>query len=62
MVFKELRQLSGMNQTQMGKYFGIPLRTIQHWEAGTRNCPEYLLDLMAYKLENENIIKRDPEQ
>jgi DNA-binding transcriptional regulator YiaG len=57
MNFKELRQQSGMNLTQFGKYFGIPYRTIQNWEAGLRECPEYLLHLMEYKLKKEKNIK-----
>lgn len=57
MNFKELRQRSGMNKTQFGKYFGIPYRTVQNWELGLRECPAYLLDLMEYKLKNEKIIK-----
>lgn len=57
MNFKELRQQSGMNQTDFAKYFGIPRRTVQNWEGGQRQCPEYLLELMKYKLIHEGIIK-----
>jgi transcriptional regulator with XRE-family HTH domain len=53
MTFKELREMSGMNQREFGEYFGIPLRTVQNWHGGLRECPAYLLDLMRYKLENE---------
>lgn len=58
MTFKELREMSGMNKTQFHQYFDIPYRTIQNWEAGVRECPKYLMDLMEYKLKNENIIKQ----
>ena len=54
MTFKELRQQSGMNLTQFSQYFNIPYRTIQNWELGLRQCPEYLLDLMKYKLDRES--------
>lgn len=57
MDVKTLRTLSGMTQTAFADYFGIPYRTVQDWNAGKRQCPEYLLDLMAYKLKNEGIIK-----
>ena len=57
MEFKELRRLSGMTQAKYGEYFGIPTRTIENWEAGVRQCPSYLQDLMHYKLMKENIIK-----
>lgn len=59
MNIKELRKLSGMTQQAFGDYFNIPLRSIQNWEGGQRQCPEYLLDLMQYKLENERIIKNE---
>lgn len=59
MDFKELCKASGMNQREFGEYFGIPLRTIQNWHGEQRKCPEYLLDLMRYKLEKEGIIKKD---
>lgn len=57
MTFKELREASGMSRKQLVDYFGIPYRTIQDWELGNRKCPEYLLELMKYKLVNEGIIK-----
>ena len=57
MMFKELRRLAGMNTAQFSRYFGIPYRTVQNWDLGTRQCPEYLIELMLYKLKNENIIK-----
>lgn len=53
MDFKELFESSGMKLTEFGKYFGIPYQTLQHWVHGERKCPDYLLDLMAYKLEKE---------
>lgn len=59
MTFKELREASGMNQREFGEYFGIPLRTIQNWHGGQRECPDYLLDLMRYKLEKEGQVNSD---
>lgn len=57
MTFKELRQQSGMTQQQFADYFGIPKRTIENWDSGTNKCPEYLLNLIEYKLTKENKIK-----
>lgn len=53
MKFKELRESSGMNKTSFAKYFNVPYRTVQNWESGVSSCPEYLLELMEYKLINE---------
>ena len=52
MSFKELRKQSGMTQQQFADYFKIPKRTIENWDAGVNKCPQYLLDLMKYKLEH----------
>lgn len=56
--FKELRKMSGMTQKAFSEYFGIPKRTIENWDGNKNKCPEYLLDLMAYQLEKEGIIKK----
>ena len=53
MEFKELFESSGMKLTEFGRFFGIPYKTLQHWVHGERKCPDYLLELMAYKLNNE---------
>ena len=57
MTFKELRERSGMTRGQFAEYFEIPYRTVQNWELGLRVCPDYLLQLMQYKLVNEGKIK-----
>ncbi len=57
MEFKKIREQSGMNITKFSEYFKIPYRTIQHWEHGTRQCPEYLLELIEYKLKKEGILE-----
>lgn len=58
MNFKELRQASGMNMMQFGRYFNIPYRTIQDWEAGKNGCSAYLIELMLYKLKHEGKLKK----
>ena len=59
MTIKELRQLSGMTQKQFAEYFSMPKRTLEDWEADERKCKPYLLELMRYKLEHENILKKE---
>lgn len=58
--FKELRERSGMTMKRFAEYFGIPYRTVQNWEAGVNKCPDYLLKLLEYKLENEGLICEAP--
>ena len=53
MTIKELREATGMTQKAFAEYFHIPKRTIENWEGGQNKCPEYLLELMEYKLRKE---------
>lgn len=49
---KELILLAGLSQTAFAKGAGIPLRTVQNWYGGIRECPAYVRFLLAehYKL------------
>lgn len=58
MNIKELIEASGMSRPAFAEYFGIPYRTIQDWLLGNRECKEYILDLMKYKLEKEGLLKK----
>lgn len=53
MRFNELLKASGMNLKQFAEYFEIPYRTAQNWKLELRECPEYVLKLIEYKLDNE---------
>lgn len=46
MNIKEIRETSGMSRAEFSRVYGIPLRTLENWEAGNRKCPEYLLNLI----------------
>ena len=52
----ELRSKTSMNRREFAEYFGIPLRTVEEWEAGRRRIQDYLLRLIEYKLRMENLI------
>lgn len=54
---KELREKMGMNRREFSDYYGIPYRTVQDWEAEKRELPEYLLRLMKYRAEVEDMMK-----
>lgn len=57
MDIKELRKKSGMTQKAFSEYFGMSKRAIEEWEGERRKCPDYLLNLIYYKLTREGIIK-----
>jgi transcriptional regulator with XRE-family HTH domain len=41
---KELRLKKGVGQTELANYVGVSLRTIQHWEKGTKNITIFRLE------------------
>lgn len=51
--FSKILEESGLTLKQFGDAFRIPYRTLQHWKSGTRSCPEYVLELIEYKIEHE---------
>lgn len=50
MKIKEIRTLTGLTQKGFSDKYGIPLPTIQHWERGNRECPQYVRDLLEFKV------------
>ncbi|MBQ8490781.1 helix-turn-helix domain-containing protein [Pseudobutyrivibrio sp.] len=52
----ELRESTGMTRREFCEYFGIPYRTMQDWELGNRKMPDYLLRLMIYKINIDQIL------
>lgn len=54
---KEIREKTGLNRTEFAKQQGIPLRTVEDWEAGRRKMPDYLLRLLTYKIYIEQSVQ-----
>lgn len=38
----ELRAMTGLTQTKFAAWYSIPPRTVQNWESGASNAPEYV--------------------
>ena len=53
MEIKELTTLSGLSQQAFSDKYKIPKRTIENWEGGKRNPPEYVFLLL------ERAVKED---
>ena len=41
-IFKEARLASGLTRVAMSELMGIPLRTLENWESGTRIPSKYV--------------------
>lgn len=50
---QQIRAMTGLNKKDFAKKYNIPYRSIQHWDAGDRECPEYVLQLL------ERVVKED---
>lgn len=44
---REIVQHTGLSQTDFAARFAIPLRTLQRWVSGDRDCPQYVRLLLA---------------
>ena len=56
---KKMRNDLGMNRTEFSRYIGIPLRTLEEWEAGRRQMPDYVLRLLSYYIRMEQFIQEN---
>ena len=48
---RELRESINMSRKEFSNHIGIPIRTVEDWEAGRRKMPDYVLRLLTYKIE-----------
>lgn len=55
---KELRDSVGMTRKEFSEHIGIPIRTLEDWEAARRTPPEYIPRLIAYQLKYEEIMRK----
>ncbi|MBQ0042092.1 MAG: helix-turn-helix domain-containing protein [Lachnospiraceae bacterium] len=54
---KELRESVGMSRKEFSEHTGIPVRTLEDWEAARRTPPECIPRLIAYQLKYEELVK-----
>lgn len=57
MTIKEMRAKTGLTQVKISQLTGVPMRTWQSWEIGERKCPDYVVRLIRYFLEHEQLFK-----
>ena len=59
---RKLREQTGMTRKDFSIHIGIPLRTIEDWEAGRRRPPEYIPRLIEYQLKYEELIGKKQKE
>lgn len=50
MTIKDIRTAAGLTQRAFSALLHIPLRTVENWEAGVRQPPQYVVELIAFRL------------
>lgn len=55
---RALRAETGLTQAGFSAALGIPRRTIQNWETGERECPAYVIDLIAYRIKHDMNLRK----
>lgn len=58
-TIKELRENAGMSRKEFSVHTGIPVRTLEDWEAARRTPPEYIPRLLMYQLRFEQLTGND---
>lgn len=48
---RSVREKTGLNRREFSDKYGIPVRTLEEWEAGRRTPPEYVVRLLSYVVE-----------
>jgi len=59
---RELRESIGLTRKEFSEHIGIPVRTLEDWEAGRRTPPEYIPRLIAYQLKYEELLQKVSKQ
>ena len=55
---RELRESIGLTRKEFSEHIGIPVRTLEDWEAGRRTPPEYIPRLISYQLKYEELLQK----
>lgn len=53
MTIQEIRALTNLSQPQFCEKYHIPLPTLRKWEQGKREPPNYLVELLEFKIRED---------
>lgn len=46
MTTKEMREYLNVSRVEFSRRYNIPVRTLENWESGKSQCPEYVMSLL----------------
>jgi DNA-binding transcriptional regulator YiaG len=53
---EEIRAILGISRAEFSRRYNIPVRTLENWDAGIQNPPEYVYELL------ERAVKEDAKK
>jgi len=56
---ERIRALTGMSRAAFSRKYKIPLRTLEEWDAGRRNPPEYVIMLLERVVNDDIRMKQE---
>lgn len=59
---RAIRAETGLSQVAFGAALHIPRRTIEQWESGDRSCPTYVVELIEYRVQHDESIRKGGEK
>lgn len=57
MTIQEIRTLTNLSQPQFCEKYHIPLPTLRKWEQGKREPPDYLVELLEFKVREDMLME-----
>lgn len=58
MTIREMRASLGNTQGEFAARYNIPFRTVQNWESGVRNPPDYIVNLLESRVRADLVNRR----
>ena len=56
---KAVRKEFGLTQKQFSEALNIPIGTLRKWEQGKRDCPQYVVELIEYRVNHDQTFKKE---
>lgn len=56
---ERIRKMLGVSRSEFSRRYRIPIRTLEEWDAGRRNPPEYVILLLERVVKDDMRIKQE---
>lgn len=57
-----IRKSTGLSQAQFCEALNIPASSLKKWEQGQRECPAYVAELIAYRVQHDPVFHNHYEE